>query len=172
MARRRRPLRAVSLVFVGFVTLAVLSQLSSHFFASAIPKHLLSKNEAVLASIQRTSTELALGASGLALVFACAVLVITRARVSSDLDVYRAAGLPSSSAFLRLVSSQSLVPLGWVAAAAAGASLVDFSFGLDAAIPIGLGLSFVALVVAWLAFLTLASFSQRAVQESPEGRAG
>ena len=45
----RRPLRAVSMVFAGFVTLAVLSQLSAHFFASSIPKNLLAKDSSVLA---------------------------------------------------------------------------------------------------------------------------
>ena len=87
MARRRRPLRAVSLVFAGFITLVLLSQLSAHFFAEAIPKDLVGKNEAVLSSIQQTSTELALAASALGLVFAVAVLVITRQVVAADAQV-------------------------------------------------------------------------------------
>ena len=40
MARRRRPLRAVTLVFGSFVVLVLLSQLSAHYFAQAIPKDL------------------------------------------------------------------------------------------------------------------------------------
>jgi hypothetical protein len=172
MARRRRPLRAVSLVFAGFVTLVLLSQLSAHFFAAAIPKHLLTENEAVLSSIQQTSTEMAYAASALGLVFAGAVLVITRQRVSTDVDVYRATGLPSSSAFLRLLRSHSVVPLEWVAVAAAVTSLVDVFFGLDALVPIGLAASFAVLLVAWLAFLTSVSFSQRGFEGTSEGRTG
>ncbi len=171
MAGRRRPLRAVSLVFAGFVTLVLLSQLSAHFFAEAIPKHLLAKNEAVLTSIQRTSTEMAFAASALGLVFACAVLAITRQRVAADVDVYRASGLPSSSAFLRLLRSHSVAPLEWVAAAAMVTSLVDEVFGLDVLIPIGLAAAFAALLVAWLAFLTSVSFSQRDFGGRSEGRA-
>src|SRR5271170_7721018 len=98
MAGKRKPLRAVSLVFGGFVTLVLLSQLSAHFFAAAIPKNLLAKNEAVLASIQHTATDLAVGAAVLGLVFAGAVLIITRQVVSADIDIYKATGLPPTSA--------------------------------------------------------------------------
>lgn len=172
MARRRRPLRSVSLVFVGFVTLVVLSQLSAHFFAAAIPRNLLAKNEAVLAGIRQTSAELSFAASALGLVFAVAVLVITRERVAADVDVYRATGLRPSSALLRLLASHSLVPLGWVAAATAAATLLDVGFGLDFLAPMGLALSFVLLLFGWLALLTSLSFSQRGVRGRSEGRAG
>ena len=172
MARRRRPLRAVSLVFAGFVTLVLLSQLSAHFFAAAIPKHLLSKNAAVLLSIQQTSTELAFAASALGLVFAGAVLIITRQMIAADVDIYRATGLPSSSAFVRLVRSHSVGPLVWVAGAAAVTALVDVDFGLNALIPIGLAVSFALLLLFWLAFLTSASFSQKDFQGRSGGKAG
>ncbi|HUK74778.1 MAG TPA: hypothetical protein VLU99_03215, partial [Nitrososphaerales archaeon] len=105
MARRHRPLRAVSLVFAGFVTLVLLSQLSAHFFAEAIPKHLRVQNAAVISGIQQTSTELAVAAAVLGLVFGGAVLLITRQKVAADVDVYRATGLPFSSALLRLLRS-------------------------------------------------------------------
>ena len=172
MARRRRPLRAVSLVFAGFVTLVLLSQLSAHFFAEAIPKGLVAKNAAVLSSIQQTSTELAFAASALGLIFAGAVLIITRQRVAADVDIYRATGLPSSSAFLRLARSHSVGPLEWVAAAAAATALVDVDFRLNAFIPIGLGVSFAVLLLVWLAFVTSVSFSQRGVGARSGGRAG
>jgi hypothetical protein len=172
MARRRRPLRAVSMVFAGFVTLVVLSQLSAHFFAQAIPKGLLAKNEAVLSGIQQTSTELAFAASAIGLVFAGAVLIITRQKVASDVDLYRATGLPSSAAFLRLLRSHSLAPLGWVAGAAAASALVDLYFGLDTLIPIGLGVSFALLLLVWLAFLTSASFAQKGFEGRAGGKAG
>ena len=172
MARRRRPLRAVSLVFAGFVTLVLLSQLSAHFFAEAIPKNLVAKDEAVLSSIQQTSTELAFAASALGLIFAGAVLIITRQRVAADVDVYRATGLPSSSAYLRLLRSHSARPLGWVAGAAAATALVDIYFGLNALIPIGLGVSFAALLLVWLAFLTSVSFSQKGFEGTSGGKAG
>jgi hypothetical protein len=139
MARRRRPLRAVSLVFAGFVTLVLLSQLSAHFFAVAIPKHLLVQNSAVLSGIQRTSTELAFAASALGLIFAGAVLIITRQMIAADVETYRATGLPPSLAFRRLVRSHSIGPLEWVAGAAAATALVDLYFGLNTLIPIGLG---------------------------------
>jgi hypothetical protein len=172
MARRHRPLRAVSLVFAGFVTLVLLSQLSAHFFAEAIPKHLLVQNAAVISSIQQTSTELAAAAAVLGLVFACAVLMITRQKVAADVDVYRATGLPLSSAFLRLLRSHSVAPLAWVAGAAAVTALVDFDFGLDALFPIGLAASFACLLVAWLAFLTSVSFSKKGLEGASGARAG
>jgi hypothetical protein len=172
MARRRRPLRAVSLVFAGFVALVVLSQLSAHFFAEAIPKHLLAKEAAAISGIQQTSTELAFAAAALGLVFAGAVLLITRPMVAADIDVYRAAGLPSSSAFLRVLRSHSAGPLAWVAGAAVATALVDLEFGLDAYYPVGLAICFAALLVAWLAALTSISFSQRGFGRGSGGRAG
>lgn len=172
MAGRRRPLRAVSLVFAGFVTLVVLSQLSAHFFAEAIPKHLLTKDAAELSSIQQTSTEFAFAAAALGLVFGGAVLVITRQRVAADVDTYRAAGLPSTSAFFRLLRSHSTAPLAWVAGAAAVTALIDVEFGLNALFPIGLALSFAALLVLWLALLTSISFSQKGFERGSGGKAG
>jgi hypothetical protein len=172
MACRRRPLRAISLVFAGFVTLVLLSQLSAHFFAEAIPKHLLVEKAAVIASIQQTSTELAIAAAALGLVFAGAVLLITRQKVAADVDTYRATGLPPSSAFLRLLRSHSVAPLAWVAGAAAVTALVDIDFGLNALFPIGLAVSFAALLVVWLAFLTSLSFSQKGFEGRPGGKAG
>ena len=164
MARRRRPLRAVSLVFAGFVTLVLLSQLSAYFFAKAIPKHLLPSNAAELLQIQRTSTELAFAAAALGLIFSGAVLLITRARVAADVDIYRATGLPSSSAFIRLVRSHSVVPLEWVTAAAAVTASIDLDFGLNALVPVGLAVAFAGMLVLWLAFLTSVSFSQRGME--------
>lgn len=172
MVRRRRPLRAVSMVFAGFVTLVLLSQLSVHFFSQAIPRDLVAQNQAVISSIQQTSTNLAYAASALGLVFAGGVLLITRQRVAADVDIYRAAGLPSSSAFLRLLGSHSVRPLEWVTGLAAAAALVDAEFGLNALLPVGLGLAFAALVVAWLAFLTSVSFSHKDFEGRQGGRAG
>jgi len=160
------------LVFAGFVTLVLLSQLSAHFFAAAIPKHLLAKNAAVLLSIQQTSVELAFAASALGLVFAGAVLIITRQMISADVDIYRATGLPSSSAFVRLLVSHSAGPLGWVAGAAAVTALVDLDFGLNALFPVGLAVSFAILLLVWLAFITSVSFSQKGFQGRSGGRAG
>jgi hypothetical protein len=160
------------LVFAGFVTLVLLSQLSAHYFAVAIPKHLLSQNAAVLLGIQQTSTELAFAASALGLIFAGAVLIITRQMISADVDIYRATGLPSSSAFVRLVRSHSVGPLGWVAGAAAVTALVDVDFGLNALLPIGLAVSFALLLLVWLAFLTSVSFSQKDFQGRSGGKAG
>ena len=159
-------------MFAGFVTLVLLSQLSAHFFAEAIPKHLLVKNAAVIASIEQTSTELAFAAAALGLVFAGAVLLITRQKVAADVDTYRATGLPLSSAYLRLLRSHSVAPLAWVAGAAALTALVDIDFGLDALFPIGLAVSFAALLVIWLAFLSSLSFSQKGFEGRSGGRAG
>jgi hypothetical protein len=150
----------------------VLSQLSAHFFAVAIPKHLLSQNASVLLGIQQTSTELAFAASALGLIFASAVLIITRQMIAADVDIYRATGLPSSSAFVRLVRSHSVGPLGWVAGAAAVTALVDVDFGLNALVPIGLAVSFSLLLLFWLAFLTSVSFSQKDFQGRSRGKAG
>ena len=172
MARRHRPLRAVSLVFAGFVTLVLLSQLSAHFFAEAIPRGLVAKNEAVISSIQQTSTQLAFAAAALGLVFGGAVLLITRQKVAADVDVYRATGLPLSSAFLRLLRSHSVAPLAWVAGAAAVTALIDIDFGLNALFPVGLAVSFACLLVGWLAFLTSVSFSKKGLEGTSGGRAG
>ena len=171
MARRRRPLRAVSLVFAGFVTLVLLSQLSAYYFAQAIPKHLLLKNAEVLLQIQKTSTELAFAAGAMGLIFSGAVLLITRSRVAADVDIYRATGLPLSSTFIRLLRSHSVVPLEWVTEAAAVTALIDLDFGLNALIPIGLAMAFAALLVVWLGFLTSVSFSQKGF-EGRSARAG
>jgi hypothetical protein len=160
------------MVFAGFVTLAVLSQLSAHFFAASIPRHLLSANASLLAGVQQTSTELAYAASALGLVFAGAVLLITRQTVAADISIYKAAGLPSTSAFIRLLRSHSGRPLEWVALSAFAASLVDFNFGLNASIPVGLAVAFAALLVAWLALLTSTSFSRKGFERGPGGRAG
>jgi hypothetical protein len=168
MARRRRPLRAVSLVFGGFVTLVLLSQLSAHYFATAIPTSLVAKNEAVLASIRATSTDMAIASAALGVVFAVAVLIITRQLVAADVDIYRAAGLPEASTFLRVLRSHSVVPLAWVLVAAAVTSLVDVEFGLSALPPIGLAVLFAAILVGWLAFLTSVSFSHKSFAPGAE----
>ncbi|MGH9920448.1 MAG: hypothetical protein ACRD6W_16460, partial [Nitrososphaerales archaeon] len=136
------------------------------------PKHLQTQNAAVISSIQQTSTDLAFAAAALGLVFAGAILLITRQRVTADVDVYRATGLPSYSAFLRLLRSHSLAPLAWVAGAAAATALVDVDFGLDALFPIGLAVSFACLLVAWLAFVTSVSFSRRGFEDGSRGRVG
>ena len=172
MARRRRPLRAVSLVFGSFVTLVLLSQLSAHFFAEAIPKHLFSQNEATLRHIETSSTQLAVAASALGLVFAGAVLIITKPIVASDIDIYRANGLSVSSAYLRLLRSHSARPLEWVALATVATSAVDLHFGLDPLLPVGLALAFTVLIVGWLGFLTSVSFSQKGFGGRVGGRSG
>lgn len=172
MARRRRPLRAVSLVFIGFVTLVLLSQLSTHFFAEAVPKHDLVQNAALLSNMRQTSTALAYSAAALGLVFAVAVLLIARQKVSADVDIYRASGLPERSAFLRLLRSHSARPLEWVAGTALVTAAIDTEFGLDAFLPVGLAIAFAALLVAWLAFLTSSGFSRRDIQPGPGGRTG
>ena len=160
------------MVFAGFVTLAVLSQLSAHFFASSIPRNLLTKDASILTGVQQTSTELAFAACAMGLIFAGAALLITRQMVAADVDTYRATGLPSSAAFFRLLRSHSVRPLEWVALAAMVTSLVDIDFGLNALVPIGLALAFAVLLVAWLAFLTSVSFSQKGFEGRPGGRAG
>ena len=160
------------MVFAGFVTLVLLSQLSAHFFAEAIPRSLLLKDSEVISSIRRTSTELALAAAALGLVFGGAVLLIARQKVAADVDVYRATGLPSSSAFLRLLRSHSAAPLAWVAVAAAVTTLVDIYFGLNALFPIGLAVSFATMLVVWLAFLTSVSFSRKGLGGGSGGKAG
>jgi hypothetical protein len=144
--------------------LVLLSQLSAYFFAQAIPEHILTKNSAELLKIQQTSTELALAASALGLVFSGGVLLITRSRIAADVDIYRATGLPSSSAFLRLLRSHSVGPLAWVAGAAAVTALVDVDFGLDELLPVGLAVSFAVLLLLWLGFLTSVSFSQKSFE--------
>jgi hypothetical protein len=160
------------MVFAGFVTLVLLSQLSAHFFATAIPSDLVAKNAAVLLGIQRTSTELAFASAAMGLIFAGAVLIITRQKVAADVDIYRATGLQPGSAFVRLLRSHSVGPLEWVAGATAVTALVDAEFGLNALLPIGLAISFAVLLFAWLAFLTSASFSQRGFEGTTGARAG
>ena len=153
------------------MTLVLLSQLSTHFFAEAIPRHDLAKG-GVLSQMRQTSTELAYAAGGLGLVFAGAVLMITRSKVSADVDIYRVKGLPAASAFLRLLRTHSVRPLGWVACATALTVAVDADLGLDALPPVELAAIFCALLVAWLAFLTSSGFSRRGFQAGPGGRAG
>lgn len=165
-------MRAVSFVFIGFVTLVLLSQLSAHFFAEGVPSHNLVQNAALLSSMRQTSTELAYSAAALGLVFAVAVLVITRQKVSADVDIYKASGLPAGSAFLRLLRSHSVRPLEWVAGAAVVTAAIDAEFGLDSLLPVGLAFAFGALLVVWLAFLTSSGFSKRDFQPWSGGRTG
>ena len=172
MAGRRRPLRSVSIVFAGFVTLVVLSQLSAHFFSAGIPKRLLADDAAVISGIQQTSTQLAYAAAVLGVVFAVGVLLITRQKVAADVDTYRAAGLQPGSALLRLLRSHSLAPLAWVAGTAAVTAFVDLDFGLNALFPIGLAAAFAALLVGWLGLLTSLSFARKGFEGRQGGRSG
>jgi hypothetical protein len=156
--RRRRPLGAISLVFAGFVTLVLLTQLSAYEFALDVPRGYVGR-ATELVGVRDVALSLALSAAAFGLIFACVVLIITRKMVMSEVDIYRVTGLAPSSALGKVLQAHSARPVAWVLGAAVLTSLIDLDLGLNAFLPLGLATSFVALLLAWLVLLTYRTFS-------------
>jgi len=167
---RPRPLNAVSIVFAGFIFLVLLSQLSAHVLAQAVLSYQPS-GSAVLTQVKTISVVLAVSAGALGLVFGGAVFLITRTKLVMEIDIYRATGLPASSTLRLMLNYHPVRPLAWLAGAAAIGIVVDSAFGLDARIPLFLAVSYVALLLGWIVFLTLRMFGHRGFREG-RGRVG
>jgi hypothetical protein len=168
--RRPRPLDAVSVVFAGFIFLVLLSQLSAQVLAQAVLSY-QPKGSPALAQVQNISVILAVSAAALGLAFGAGVLLITRKRLTIEIDVYRANGLPAVSALRLMLNYHPVRPLGWLVGAAASAVVADSVFGLDAMIPLYLAACFAALLLGWVVFLTFRMFGRRGFEEG-RGRVG
>ena len=111
------------------------------------------------------SVVLALSAAGLGLAFGGAVLLITQKKLSTEIDVYRANGLPLASAVGLMVGYHPVRPLLWLAGATAVAVVADSVFGLDARIPLYLAAGFAVLMLGWVVLLTVYMFAHRGFKE-------
>lgn len=167
---RPRPLDSVSVVFAGFIFLVLLSQLSAHVLAQAILSY-QPPSSPDLVEVQRVSVTLAVSAAVLGLAFGSAVLLISRKKLSAEIDVYRANGLPLGSTLRRMLAYHPVRPLVWLLVAAGAAIAGDSLFDLDALIPLDLAVSFAALLLGWIVFLTFRMFGQRGFREG-RGRVG
>jgi hypothetical protein len=157
-------------VFAGFIFLVLVSQLSAHVLAQAVLAY-HPKGSAVLTEAQNISTILAVSAGALGLAFGGGVLLITKKKLALEVDVYRATGLPVGSAIRLMLTYHPPRPLAWLAGAAAIATGVDASFGLDALIPLELAACFLVLLLGWVVLLTVRSFGGRGFKEG-RGRVG
>lgn len=166
-----RPLGALSIVFGGFILLVLISQLSYHLLAQAILAYPES-GAGNLPAVEHDSSVLAYSAAALGIVFSGAVLFMTKGRLDSELRIYKLTGLPARSALRIVLASHPVVPLVWALATGAAAWLVDSALGLDAEVPAALALIFAALVLAWVAGLTIWRFSQREIGRGARGRVG
>jgi hypothetical protein len=168
--RRPRPLDAVSIVFAGFIFLVLLSQLSAHVLAQAVLVY-EPKGSPALTEVQNISATLAVSAGALGLAFGAAVLIMTRKKLTLEIDVYRANGLPASSAVRLMLYYHPVRPLGWLLGAAAIAIAADALFGLDSRVPFYLAACFAALLLGWVVLLTFRMFASRGFKEG-RGRVG
>jgi hypothetical protein len=148
----------------------LLSQLSAHVLGQAILSY-HPQGDADLAEVQSVSVTLAVSAAVLGLAFGSAVLLISRKKLSVEIDVYRANGLPLGLAIRQMISYHPVRPLAWLVGTAALAAACDVLFGLDALIPLYLAAGFAALLVGWVVFLTVRMFGERGFKEG-RGRVG
>ena len=114
-----------------------------------------------LSAVRSLSVTLAVSAGALGFAFGAAVLMITRKKLTFELDVYRANGLPFTSALSMMVRYHPLRPLLWLLCTAAVAIGGDLAFGLDYLIPLYLAALFAALLLGWMVSLTGYVFSER-----------
>jgi hypothetical protein len=124
-----------------------------------------------LAKVRSLSVILAVSAAGLGLAFSGAVLLITQRKLTVEIDVYRANGLPLGSALNLMVAYHPVRPLLWLAGATVVAVAGDSIFGLDALIPLYLAAGFAALILGWIVLLTFYMFGRRGFKEG-RGRVG
>jgi hypothetical protein len=157
-------------VFAGFIFLVLLSQLSAHVLAQAVLAY-EPKGSPALTEVQNISTTLAVSAGALGLAFGGAVLIMTRKKLALEIDVYRANGLPAASAARLMLFYHPVRPLGWLLGTAAVAIAADAVLGLDSRIPLYLAVCFAALLLGWVALLTLRMFASRGFKEG-RGRVG
>ncbi len=115
--------------------------------------------------MQSLSVVLAVSAGVLGLAFGGAVLLITQKKLSTEIDVYRANGLPLASAVGLMVGYHPVRPLLWLVGATAVAIAVDSVFGLNARIPLYLAAGFAGLLFGWVVLLTVYLFGQRGFKE-------
>lgn len=162
--RRPRPLDATSIVFGGFILLVLLSQLSAHVLAEALIVYQGSGSVA-LAKMRSLSVVLAASAAVLGVAFGTGVLLITRKKLVAEIDVYRANGLPLTSALSMMISYHPVRPLLWLAGATTVGVAGDALFGLSVTIPLDLAASFAALLMGWVVLLTVYMFGHRGFRE-------
>lgn len=93
------------------------------------------------------------------------MLLITQKKLSTEIDVYRANGLPLESAVSLMVGYHPVRPLLWLAGATVVAVLGDSLLGLNARIPLYLAAGFAGLLLGWVVLLTVYMFGQRGFRE-------
>lgn len=93
------------------------------------------------------------------------MLLITQKKLSAEIDVYRANGLPLESAVSLMVGYHPVRPLLWLAGATVVAVLGDSLLGLNARIPLYLAAGFAGLLLGWVVLLTVYMFGQRGFRE-------
>lgn len=168
---RTRTLRSLSLLYVGFVLLVLIAQLSGHLLEEAL-SYYNAASALEIAKITNETANLAYSASAVGLAFGLAVIFTVRRRLDVELGVYVAAGLPSASAVLLIIRSHSFVPAASALATGAVAGLIDSLEGLDPLIPVGLSLAFLVMLLAWLTLETFARYSAGRIAPSAAGRVG
>lgn len=166
---RSSPLGSLSVLYVGFILLVLLSQLSGRLLSDALGSY-GTGTAAQIASIQGVSTDLAYAASAVGLAFTLAVLLTVRSRVDPEITVYKKTGLPAPSALRLMLLSHPILPAASALAAGAVAWSVDSLLGLDGTPPAFLAIAFAGVVYLWLTVETLASFSRGT--EGGRGRTG
>ena len=114
-----------------------------------------------LSAVRSLSITLALSAGGLGIAFGAAVLMITRKRLALELDVYRANGLPFSSALNMMLRYHPVRPMLWLTCTVAVAAAGDLAMGLNYLVPLYLGSLFAGLLLGWIVTLTRYVFSER-----------
>ena len=97
--------------------------------------------------------------------------MITRRKLTQEIDVYRANGLPAASALRLMLAYHPVRPLAWLIGSAVIAAAADEIFGLDASIPLYLAVCFAALLLGWVVFLNFQMFGRRGFREE-RGRVG
>jgi hypothetical protein len=167
----RRPFSALSILYGGFVFLVLVSQLSGRLLMTALTAYGAGGGSEG-AGVQRESTDLAYSAAVLGLVFSAAVIFTVRNRLDPELRVYRATGLPLRSVLRLILSSHPVIPVSSALVIGTLAGLTDLLIGLNPAVPAGLALAFVGILLGWLVFHTVTRFSRQDADRGRSGRVG
>src|SRR5690348_5884478 len=106
-------MRALGVLFVGFIVLVLLSEVGENLLARVILSYSSTyiSESSVIVAIRGVSTELVLTAVILGITFEVAVLLTARRRLGAEIRIYRLMGLPVTSAVRLILASQPVLPL-------------------------------------------------------------